>query len=92
MDNSLAGIAAQTASSAPSGPYAVKGAVLPVNRDQIAKDLETYFKKDGTTGPALEFLSAVKGANLDKIAVQAGTGQFFNRKIVEGLTAGSVKG
>ena len=73
--NSPAGIAAQTASSAPSGPYLVKGAVLPANRDQIAKDLEAYFKKDGTTAPALEFLSAVKGPNLDKITVQAGTGQ-----------------
>ena len=73
--NSPAGIAAQNAAASPAGPYLVKGAVLPSTIDGIAKDLLTYFKTNGHTAPALEFVSPVKGPNLEKITVQVGSGQ-----------------
>ncbi len=73
--DSPAGIAIQNASSSPTGPYLIKGAALPSTIDGIAKDLTKYFKSNGHTSPALEFLSPVKGPNLEKITVQVGSGQ-----------------
>ena len=37
-------------------------------------DLQTYFTADGRTAPALEFLSPVKGPNLENITVEVGSG------------------
>ena len=73
--DSPAGIAIQNTNNPPTGPYLVKGAALPSNIDGIAKDLLGYFKTNGHTSPALEFLSPVKGPNLEKITVQVGSGQ-----------------
>jgi raffinose/stachyose/melibiose transport system substrate-binding protein len=37
-------------------------------------DLATYFEADGRTAPALEFLSPIKGPNLENITVEVGSG------------------
>jgi raffinose/stachyose/melibiose transport system substrate-binding protein len=73
--DSPAGIAVQNAAASPTGPYLVKGATLPSTVDGVAKDLLGYFKMNGHTAPALEFISPVKGPNLEKITVQVGSGQ-----------------
>lgn len=73
--DSPAGIDIQNQTNPPTGPYLIKGAKLPSNIDGIARDLLGYFKTDGHTAPALEFLSPVKGPNLENITVQVGSGQ-----------------
>ncbi|MEV4577807.1 extracellular solute-binding protein [Nonomuraea jabiensis] len=57
----------------PTGPYRVKGAKLPDNAIQVAKDVQAYIDK-GATAPALEFLSPVKGPSLEQITVAVGSG------------------
>ncbi|WP_220040223.1 ABC transporter substrate-binding protein [Nonomuraea aridisoli] len=57
----------------PAGPYRIKGATLPDDAIQAAKDLQAYID-DGATAPALEFLSPVKGPSLEQITVAVGSG------------------
>ncbi|MEQ4720772.1 extracellular solute-binding protein [Nonomuraea sp. B19D2] len=57
----------------PTGPYRVKGAKLPDDAMQVAKDVQAYIDK-GATAPALEFLSPVKGPSLEQITVAVGSG------------------
>ncbi|GAA4079041.1 ABC transporter substrate-binding protein [Nonomuraea soli] len=57
----------------PTGPFRVKGAKLPGNALQVAKDLQVYIDNQATA-PALEFLSPVKGPSLEQITVAVGTG------------------
>ena len=64
---------AQTAAVDPSGPYMIKGATLPDGLPAAVQDMQQYFE-DGNTSPALEFLSPIKGPNLEKIAVEVGSG------------------
>lgn len=68
-----AGCAIQTKANAPTGPYLVDGCTLPASVSQITKDVATYFN-DGKQSPALEFLSPVKGPNLEKYTVEVGSG------------------
>ncbi|AWS43741.1 ABC transporter substrate-binding protein [Streptosporangium sp. 'caverna'] len=70
---SPAGADAVTAAVKPSGPYRVKGAKLPDDALQVAKDLQVYIDK-GATAPALEFLSPIKGPSLEQITVAVGSG------------------
>ncbi|MGW4796218.1 ABC transporter substrate-binding protein [Nonomuraea sp. NPDC004297] len=70
---SPAGTQALTAATAPTGPYRVKGATLPPDAIQVAKDLQTLIDS-GATAPALEFLSPVKGPSLEQITVAVGSG------------------
>jgi raffinose/stachyose/melibiose transport system substrate-binding protein len=70
---SPAGTDAVTAAVRPAGPYRVKGAKLPGDALQVAKDLQTYMDK-GATSPALEFLSPIKGPSLEQITVAVGSG------------------
>ena len=58
----------------PSGPYLIKGATLPDEVAPFVKDLNSYIEA-GNAYPALEFLSPVKGPNLEQICVAVGTGQ-----------------
>jgi raffinose/stachyose/melibiose transport system substrate-binding protein len=51
-----------------------KGATLPADAPQVAKDIQAYIDAKTTT-PALEFLSPVKGPSLEQITVAVGTGQ-----------------
>lgn len=71
---SLEGVDALTAAVAPTGPYLIKGATLPDTVLPAVKDLATYIDS-GMAGPALEFVSPVKGPSLEQICVAVGTGQ-----------------
>ncbi|WP_344487686.1 ABC transporter substrate-binding protein, partial [Nonomuraea monospora] len=70
---SPAGTEAVTAAVQPSGPYRIKGAKLPEDALQVAKDLQGYLDRGATT-PALEFLSPIKGPSLEQITVAVGSG------------------
>ena len=56
----------------PSGPYA-NACELPDDVPGLLKDMQVYFD-EGNTNPALEFLSPIKGPNLENITVQVGSG------------------
>jgi raffinose/stachyose/melibiose transport system substrate-binding protein len=68
-----AGCQAQTDAVTPTGPYLVKGCTLPSGLPKAVNDLQAYFTA-GKASPALEFLSPVKGPNLEKITVEVGSG------------------
>jgi raffinose/stachyose/melibiose transport system substrate-binding protein len=57
----------------PAGPYRIKGAKLPDDAVQVAKDLQGYLDKK-ESAPALEFVSPVKGPSLENITVAVGSG------------------
>lgn len=61
------------ANSLPVGPFH-NGYELPDNVFEGVKDQVKYFD-EGKTAPALEYLTAVKGANCDKICQELVTGQ-----------------
>ncbi len=71
---STAGTDAITAKVKPAGPYLIKGATLPDDVFPFVKDLNGYINS-GNSYPALEFLSPIKGPNLEQICVSVGTGQ-----------------
>jgi raffinose/stachyose/melibiose transport system substrate-binding protein len=71
---STAGVDAITAKVAPQGPYVIKGAKLPDNVLPGVKDIAAYIDS-GNSGPALEFVSPVKGPSLEQICVAVGSGQ-----------------
>ncbi|MEV1243318.1 ABC transporter substrate-binding protein [Nonomuraea sp. NPDC049750] len=70
---SPAGADAVTQAVQPTGPYRVKGAKLPDNAIQAAKDVQAYIDK-GATSTALEFVSPIKGPSLEQITVAVGSG------------------
>ncbi len=57
----------------PDGPFAVKGVDLPDDVYPAVKDMIQYFDAENIA-PALEFLSPVKGPNLEQITTQVGSG------------------
>lgn len=57
----------------PNGPYMITECQLPDGLPAAVGDLQQYFT-DGNASPALEFLSPIKGPNLEKIAVEVGSG------------------
>ncbi|CAB4994376.1 MAG: extracellular solute-binding protein [Actinobacteria bacterium] len=59
----------------PSGPYFIKGAPVSGNLTAVFTDLYNYMQGKGTSYPALEFLTPVKGPNLSQICVEIGSGQ-----------------
>lgn len=63
----------QNSAVSPTGPYMVKGCVLPDDVPAAVSDLQKYVDA-GQESLALEFLSPVKGPNLEKIAVEVGSG------------------
>ncbi|HET7723929.1 MAG TPA: extracellular solute-binding protein [Propionibacteriaceae bacterium] len=63
----------QTKAVTPTGPYMVKGCSLPSGLPTAVTDLQKFFD-DGNVSPALEFLSPIKGPNLEKITVEVGSG------------------
>jgi raffinose/stachyose/melibiose transport system substrate-binding protein len=71
---SVPGTDAVTAKVAPQGPYVVKGAKLPDNVLPAVKDIAAYIDA-GKSGPALEFVSPIKGPSLEQICVAVGSGQ-----------------
>jgi raffinose/stachyose/melibiose transport system substrate-binding protein len=62
-----------TSKSKASGPYVVKGAKLPDDTYDGVKEMQPYFDS-GKTAPALEFVSPVKGPNLENITIESGSG------------------
>lgn len=71
-----------TAEIAPTGPYMIKGATLPDSVLPAVKDLAAYIEA-GNSYPALEFLSPIKGPNLEQICVAVGTGQMDAEQAAE---------
>ncbi|UHA59995.1 extracellular solute-binding protein [Metabacillus litoralis] len=67
------GVDLYTSKVKPDGPFAVKGVELPEDVYPAVKDMIQYFESGNTT-PALEFLSPVKGPNLEQITTQVGSG------------------
>ena len=71
---STAGVDAVNAKVQPAGPFMIKGATLPDNVMGAVKDLAAYVDS-GNNGPALEFVSPVKGPSLEQITVAVGSSQ-----------------
>jgi raffinose/stachyose/melibiose transport system substrate-binding protein len=71
---SQAGCNAYIKGGPPEGPFLSTACKLPANVSQVAKDTQAYFAS-GKATPALEFLSPIKGPNLEQICIQVGTGQ-----------------
>jgi raffinose/stachyose/melibiose transport system substrate-binding protein len=63
----------------PSGPYLIKNAKLPDDILPAVQDIAAYIES-GNSAPALEFLSPVKGPNLEHLCVAVGTGQMTAKK------------
>ena len=60
-------------SAPPAGPFAIKSCTLPDNVAALVKDIQPYADAD-KTALALEFLSPIKGPNLERITVEVGSG------------------
>jgi len=71
---STAGVDAISAKVPPQGPYLIQGTTLPDSVLPAVKDIAAYIDS-GNSVPALEFLSPIKGPNLEQICVATGTGQ-----------------
>lgn len=71
---SVEGTDVMTSVEPPAGPYLIKGAQLPDTVPGAVKDLAAYIES-GNSYPALEFLSPIKGPNLEQLCVAVATGQ-----------------
>jgi len=71
---SVEGCEAQTRAGGASGPYLVNGCTLPDDVPPAVSDMLPYFAEGGQNGPALEFLSPIKGPALEQITVEVGSG------------------
>ncbi len=71
--NSPAGCDVQNAAGTVAGPYAISTCKVPDDAPALVADEQKY-QDAGKTSPALEFLSPVKGPNLEKILIQVGSG------------------
>ncbi len=58
----------------PNGPYVIVGAALPDTVLPAVEEIAAYIDS-GRAGPALEFVSPIKGPALEQITVAVGTGQ-----------------
>ena len=72
------------------GPYYIKNASIPNALPSGVKDLLAYFNKNATA-PALEFVSPIKGPNLEKITVEVGSGITSAKKGAAAYDADVVK-
>lgn len=63
----------QSTETAPQGPYVIEGCDLPEDVPAFVSDMQPFFDA-GETGPALEFLSPIKGPALEQITVAVGSG------------------
>jgi len=70
---SAAGCDAQNAAVAPSGPSVIDACKLPDDVPDAVKDMQAYVDAK-KAAPALEFLSPVKGPNMEKFTVEVGSG------------------
>jgi raffinose/stachyose/melibiose transport system substrate-binding protein len=56
-----------------TGPYLIKDCGLPTDVPPSVADMLPYFQA-GLTAPALEFVSPIKGPNLEQLTVEVGSG------------------
>ena len=70
---SVEGTDTQTAAVAPQGPYMIEGSSLPEDTLPAVLDIQAYID-GGNVSPALEFLSPIKGPNLEFLTVEVGSG------------------
>lgn len=68
------GCDAMMSASGATGPYLIKGCSLPNDVPPAVADMLPYFQKENATAPALEFVSPIKGPNLEHLAVEVGSG------------------
>jgi raffinose/stachyose/melibiose transport system substrate-binding protein len=71
--NSPAGCAIQNKTGLPAGPYAISQCKVPSTAPALVADTQKYIDA-GQSGLALEFISPIKGPNLEKILIQVGSG------------------
>lgn len=71
---SVAGSDVMNTASPPQGPLLINGATLPADVPPAVTDMQVYVDA-GKVTPALEFVSPVKGPNLEKITVEVASGQ-----------------
>jgi raffinose/stachyose/melibiose transport system substrate-binding protein len=71
--NSPAGCDAQNAAGTAAGPFAISTCKVPDDAPALVGD-ELKYQEAGNTGLALEFVSPIKGPNLEKILIQVGSG------------------
>ena len=79
---SVEGTEVVTSAVAPQGPYLVEGASLPEDVLPAVQDLAAYIER-GDAFPALEFLSPIKGPNLEQLLIAVGTGQMSAEEAAE---------
>jgi raffinose/stachyose/melibiose transport system substrate-binding protein len=72
--NSSKGCEIQASAQLVTGPFSTTACKLPSDVLPLVKDEQKY-QDAGNTGSALEFLSPIKGPNLEKILIQVATGQ-----------------
>ena len=70
---SPAGCESAQRATPPTGPFLVDGCELPADVPQAVADVQAYYDS-GSTTPALEFASPVKGPGLEQITVEVGAG------------------
>lgn len=68
------GAAAMSSAVPPTGPYMIKGVELPDDAIRAVRDVAAYIES-GNSGPALEFVSPIKGPALEQLCVAVGSGQ-----------------
>lgn len=71
--NSKTGCDIQAKALTPAGPFATSACTLPSDVPNLVKDEQKYVD-DNKTGLALEFISPIKGPNLEKILIEVGNG------------------
>lgn len=71
---SPAGADAMSSAVPPTGPYMITGVSLPEDSIRAVKDVAAYIES-GNSGPALEFVSPIKGPALEQLCVAVGSGQ-----------------
>jgi raffinose/stachyose/melibiose transport system substrate-binding protein len=71
--NSPEGCKVQQEETSVSGPYAISSCTLPSDVPPLVKDMQTYIDAKKVS-PALEFVSPIKGPNLENITVEVGSG------------------
>jgi raffinose/stachyose/melibiose transport system substrate-binding protein len=71
--NSSQGCTIQNQTGAVAGPYSTSACSLPSNAPDFTKDVQSYISKNKAS-VALEFLSPIKGPNLETILIGVGSG------------------
>jgi len=71
--NSSAGCDIQNANGNAAGPYVIDTCKVPTDAAPLVSDIASYVD-GGKSASALEFLSPIKGPNLENISVEVGSG------------------